>query len=57
MDLTAGTTIEFTITPRHDWGWWSEPYFRFGNGKYDSKENEYNTKNGDNNMTKVTVQV
>lgn len=55
MDLTAGTELEFTITPKSASGWWPEPYWRFENGEKDSGENEYNTKNGGNNMTKVTV--
>jgi len=55
MNLTAGTTIEFTITPQHPWGWWIEPFWRFENGDVDSGENEYNTKNTGKNMTKVTV--
>lgn len=55
MDLTAGTEVEFTITPKSASGWWPEPYWRFENGEKDSGENEYNTKNGGNNMTKVTV--
>lgn len=53
--LTKGTEVEFTITPKDASGWWIEPYWRFENGNNDSKENEYNTKNGGNNMTKVTV--
>ena len=55
MDLTAGMEVEFTITPKSASGWWPEPYWRFENGEKDSGENEYNTKNGGNNMTKVTV--
>ncbi len=55
MSLTSGTEIEFTITPKSASGWWPEPYWRFESGDGDSKENEYNTKNGGNNMTKVTV--
>lgn len=51
MQLTAGTEIEFTISPTHPWGWWYEPFWRFDN----SGENEYNVKNGGDNMTKVTV--
>lgn len=51
MQLTAGTEIEFTITPTHPWGWWYEPFWRFDN----SGENEYNVKNGGDNMAKVTV--
>lgn len=55
MQLEAGTVLEFTITPKSDWGWWPEPFYRFENGENDSKENEYNTKNGGNNMTKMTI--
>lgn len=55
MDLTAGTELEFTITPKSASGWWPEPYWRFENGEKDSGENEYNTKDGGNNMSKVTV--
>lgn len=55
MSLEAGATIEFSISATHIWGWWPEPYWRFEKGEKDSKENEYNTKNGGNNMTKVTV--
>ncbi len=55
MELTAGTVVEFTITPKDANGWWIEPYWRFENGEKDSGENEYNTKNGGNNMSKVTV--
>lgn len=55
MNLTAGTEIEFTITPKSASGWWPEPFWRFESGENDSKENEYNTKNNGNNMTKVTV--
>lgn len=63
MALTAGTVIEFTITPKDlvhagtdNGGWWVEPYWRFERGDNDSGENEYNTYNGGNNMSKVTVQ-
>lgn len=56
MNLETGTEIEFTITPKHDQGWWVEPFFRFESGEFDSKENEYNTKNNGNNLTPVTVQ-
>lgn len=58
MNLTAGTEIEFTITPKSASSWWPEPYWRFenpGDGEEDSGENEYNTRNGGNNMSKVTV--
>lgn len=55
MDLTEGTVIEFTITPKSTNGWWPEPFWRFEFGDNDSGENEYNTKNNGNNMTKVTV--
>lgn len=55
MNLTAGTDIEFTITPKSASGWWPEPYWRFENGDVDSGENEFNTKNGGKNMSKVTV--
>jgi len=55
MNLTAGTKVEFTITPKHSWGWWIEPYWRFENGDTDSGENEFNTKNNGHNMTPVTV--
>lgn len=55
MSLTIGATIEFTITPKHSWGWWIEPFWRFENGDVDSGENESNTKNTGKNMTKVTV--
>lgn len=55
MSLTAGTKVEFTITPKHSWGWWMEPFWRFENGDPDSKENEFNTKNSGHNMTPVIV--
>ncbi len=56
MELEAGTEIEFTIGPKHDWGWWPEPFWRFeGTGGQNSGENEYNVKNGGDNMKKVTV--
>ena len=55
MNLTIGTKVEFTITPKHSWGWWIEPFWRFENGDTDSGENEFNTKNTGHNMTKVTV--
>lgn len=55
MTLDAGAEIEFTITPKSDWGWWPSPFYRFEKGEVDSGENEYNTKNDGNNMTKVTV--
>ena len=55
MELEADTKLEFTISPRHDWGWWPEPYWRFESGENNSGENEYNTRNGGNNMTTVTV--
>lgn len=55
MNLTAGTKVEFTITPKHSWGWWLEPFWRFENGDTDSKENEFNTKNTGKNMTPVTI--
>jgi plastocyanin len=51
MTLEAGTSIEFTITPKHDWGWWLEPFWRFDN----SGEMEANVLNGGDNMKKVTV--
>lgn len=55
--LTKGTEVGFTITPKDfsGSGWWVEPYWRFENGNNDSGENEYNTKNGGNNMTNVIV--
>lgn len=61
MDLTAGTSIEFTITPKSASGWWPEPFWRFEKpdenaGETNSGENEYNTPNDGNNMTPVTVQ-
>lgn len=55
MKLEQGTNIQFTISQTHWWGWWPEPYWRFESGENDSKENEYNTRNGGNNMTTVTV--
>ena len=55
MQLTAGDVLEFTITPKSESGWWPEPFWRFESGENDSKENEYNTKNNGNNMTKMTV--
>lgn len=55
MELKAGTDLEFTITPKSESGWWPEPFWRFESGENDSKENEYNTKNNGNNMTKMTV--
>jgi hypothetical protein len=55
MDLTAGTKIQFTITPKHSWGWWMQPFWRFEDGDTDSGENEFNTLNGGHNMTTVTV--
>ena len=55
MTLTAGTQIQFTITPQHPWGWWVEPFWRFEDGDIDSGENEYNTKNAGKNMSTVTV--
>ena len=55
MDLTVGTVIEFTITPKSASGWWPSPFWRFENGDNDSGENEYHTLNNGNNMTKVTV--
>lgn len=55
MNLTAGTVIEFTITPKSASGWWPSPFWRFENGDNDSGENEYHTLNNGNNMTKVTV--
>jgi hypothetical protein len=56
MTLTAGTEISFTITPKHNWGWWASPFYRFeANGVPDSGENEYNTLDNGNNMTPVTV--
>lgn len=55
LDLEAGSEVEFTISATHIWNWWPEPYWRFEKGEKDSGENEYNTKNGGNNMNKVTV--
>ncbi|GAA6530145.1 MAG: hypothetical protein LKH27_11310 [Prevotella sp.] len=56
MTLTAGTEISFTITPKHNWGWWPSPFYRFeAKGVPDSGENEYNTLDDGNNMTPVTV--
>lgn len=55
MTLTAGTEIEFTITPKSASGWWPSPFWRFEKGENDSGENEYNTPNDGNNMSKVTV--
>ena len=54
MQLEAGATIEFTISATHIWSWWPQPFWRFERGE-DSGENEYNTMNDGNNMTKVTV--
>lgn len=62
VELEAGSEVEFTITPKDlvhsgdDGGWWLEPFWRFEAGEFDSGENEYNTKNNGNNMSKVTVQ-
>lgn len=62
MSLTSNTVVEFTITPKDlvhsgdKGGWWVTPYWRFESGDNDSGENEYNTYNGGNNMSKVTVQ-
>lgn len=36
--LTAGTTISFTISPAHPWGWWPEPFWRFDNSLNNSNE-------------------
>lgn len=55
LDCIKGKTMEFTITASHWWGYWPEPFWRFEDGDNDSKENEYNTPNGGNNMTKMTV--
>lgn len=55
MYLEAGTNVQFVISPRHNWGWWPEPFYRFENGSYNSGENEYNTLNGGDNMDKVTI--
>lgn len=54
--LKSGDAIDFTIGPKHPWGWWPSPFWRFEKGDDDSGENEYNTYNGGNNMSKVTVQ-
>lgn len=63
VELEAGSEVEFTITPKDlvhegtdDGGWWLEPFWRFEAGESDSGENEYNTKNNGNNMSKVKVQ-
>lgn len=55
INLEAGSEVEFTISATHIKNWWPEPYWRFEKGEKDSGENEYNTKNGGNNMSKVTV--
>ncbi len=49
--LTKGTKISFTISATHWWGWWPEPYWRFDK----SGENEYNVKNGGDNMKEVVA--
>jgi hypothetical protein len=51
MKLEAGDKVAYTISATHVWGWWPEPYWRFDK----SGENEYNVKNGGDNMTEVTV--
>ncbi|UKK82497.1 hypothetical protein [Segatella bryantii] len=51
MKLTAGTTLSFTISQTHWWGWWPQPYWRFDG----SDENEANVLNGGDNMKSVTV--
>lgn len=57
MELEQGTAVTFTISQTHWWGWWPEPFWRFeANKDSDSHENEYNTPNGGENMTAVTVQ-
>ena len=57
MELEQGTKVQFTISQTHWWGWWPEPFWRFeANKDSDSHENEYNTLNGGENMTAVTVQ-
>lgn len=51
MTLTKGTSVSFTISQTHWWGWWPEPFWRFDG----SDENEANKRNGGDNMKTVTV--
>lgn len=50
--LVAGETVEFTISARHDWGWWPEPYWRFSGDENTAWDK--NVKNGGSNP-KITV--
>lgn len=51
FSLTAGTSVSFTISATHWWGWWPEPYWRFDG----SDENEANKLNGGDNMKSMTA--
>lgn len=54
IPLTAGASIEFTISPYHPWGWWPEPFWRFSADKnigYDANV----LNGGDNYSVKVPV--
>jgi plastocyanin len=53
MTLEAGDEVAFTISATHICGWWPEPFWRFDK----SGENEYNVKNGGDNMTSVKAPV
>ncbi|MFI3280885.1 MAG: hypothetical protein R3Y44_02815 [Rikenellaceae bacterium] len=49
MSLTAGGTINFTISPEHEWGWWPEPYWRFSSDANIAEE--ANAKNAGGNYS------
>jgi len=48
---TKGSTVSFTISQTHWWGWWPEPFWRFDG----SDNNEANVLNGGDNMKEMTV--
>lgn len=51
MSLTAGNTIGFIIGPKHTWGWWPEPFWRWDR----SDDPEANVSNGGENPGSWTI--
>lgn len=49
VTLTAGTSVSFTISPYHPWGWWPEPYWRFSNDE--NITTDTNVLNGGSNYS------
>jgi len=51
-DLEKGNKIAFTIGPKHSWGWWPSPFWRWSDN---SSEPEGNVYNGGENSDKIEV--